>query len=56
MPPEARIADTHTSPIVDPASFVPHAGGTVLPPRCPTVKIGSMPGARVGDTCGMESG
>jgi len=33
--------------------IVPHVGGPVLPPGCPTVLIGSMPAARVGDmlTC-----
>jgi uncharacterized Zn-binding protein involved in type VI secretion len=32
---------------------VPHVGGPVLPPGCPTVLIGNMPAARVGDmlTC-----
>jgi uncharacterized Zn-binding protein involved in type VI secretion len=33
--------------------LVPHVGGPILPPGCPTVLIGSMPAARVGDmlTC-----
>lgn len=32
---------------------VPHVGGPVLPPGCPTVLIGGLPAARVGDllTC-----
>jgi uncharacterized Zn-binding protein involved in type VI secretion len=32
---------------------VPHVGGPILPPGCPTVLIGMMPAARVGDmlTC-----
>ncbi len=32
---------------------IPHVGGPVLPPGCPTVLIGKMPAARVGDmaTC-----
>jgi uncharacterized Zn-binding protein involved in type VI secretion len=32
---------------------VPHVGGPVLPPGCPTVLIAGMPAARVGDmaTC-----
>jgi uncharacterized Zn-binding protein involved in type VI secretion len=32
---------------------VPHVGGPVLPPGCPTVLIGGMPAARMGDmlTC-----
>jgi uncharacterized Zn-binding protein involved in type VI secretion len=29
--------------------LVPHVGGPVLPPGCPTVLIGMMPAARVGD-------
>jgi uncharacterized Zn-binding protein involved in type VI secretion len=28
---------------------VPHVGGPVLPAGCPTVLIGGMPAARVGD-------
>ena len=30
---------------------VPHVGGPVLPACCPTVLIGMMPAARVGDMC-----
>jgi uncharacterized Zn-binding protein involved in type VI secretion len=32
---------------------IPHVGGPVLPPGCPTVLISGMPAARVGDmaTC-----
>jgi uncharacterized Zn-binding protein involved in type VI secretion len=30
---------------------VPHVGGPILPPCCPTVIIGGMPAARVGDMC-----
>ena len=30
---------------------VPHVGGPILPPGCPTVLIGSLPAARVGDLC-----
>jgi len=28
---------------------VPHVGGPILPPGCPTVLIGGLPAARVGD-------
>jgi len=28
---------------------VPHVGGPILPPGCPTVLIGFLPAARVGD-------
>jgi uncharacterized Zn-binding protein involved in type VI secretion len=32
---------------------IPHVGGPILPPGCPTVMIGGQPAARVGDlaTC-----
>jgi uncharacterized Zn-binding protein involved in type VI secretion len=34
-------------------ALVPHVGGPILPPACPTVLIGEMPAARMGDmlTC-----
>ncbi|MHB1048147.1 MAG: PAAR domain-containing protein [Thermoanaerobaculia bacterium] len=47
--PAARISDMHTCPMVDPVSGVPHVGGPILPPGCPTVLIGGMPAACVGD-------
>jgi uncharacterized Zn-binding protein involved in type VI secretion len=37
----------HTCPMV--TGTVPHVGGPVLPPGCPTVLIGGVPAARVGD-------
>ncbi len=51
MPAAARVGDMHTCPLV--SGTVPHVGGPVLPPGCPTVKIGGTPAARVGDmlTC-----
>jgi uncharacterized Zn-binding protein involved in type VI secretion len=49
MPPAARISDMHTCPMV--TGVVPHVGGPILPPGCPTVLIGGMPAARVGDMC-----
>lgn len=50
MPPAARITDMHTCPMVTPGTPpVPHVGGPILPPGCPTVLIGFMPAARVGD-------
>lgn len=51
MPPAARVTDMHTCPMV--TGTVPHVGGPILPPGCPTVLIGGMPAARVGDmaTC-----
>ena len=51
MPLAARTGDMHTCPMVN--GTVPHVGGPVLPPGCPTVMIGGTPAARVGDmlTC-----
>jgi len=52
--PAARASDMHTCPMVTPGvPPIPHVGGPVLPPGCPTVLIGGMPAARVGDmaTC-----
>ena len=45
----ARMSDMHVCPMVN--GTVPHVGGPVLPPGCPTVLIGSLPAARVGDLC-----
>ncbi len=39
----------HVCPMV--TGVVPHVGGPILPPGCPTVLIGMMPAARVGDMC-----
>ncbi len=50
MPPAARISDMHTCPMVTPGTPpVPHVGGPILPPGCPTVLIGGMPAACMGD-------
>ncbi|MFB3776373.1 MAG: PAAR domain-containing protein [Bryobacteraceae bacterium] len=54
MPPAARLGDMHTCPMATPGTPpVPHVGGPILPPCCPTVLIGGMPAARVTDmaTC-----
>ncbi len=47
----ARVGDMHTCPML--TVLVPHVGGPILPPGCPTVMIGGMPAARIGDmaTC-----
>ena len=47
----ARINDMHVCPMV--TATVPHVGGPILPAGEPTVLIGGMPAARVGDmaTC-----
>src|SRR5260370_17010727 len=51
MPPAARVTDMHVCPMV--TGIVPHVGGPILPPCCPTVLIGFLPAARVTDmpTC-----
>lgn len=50
MRPAARVGDMHTCPMQTPGlPPIPHLGGPVLPPGCPTVLIGGMPAARVGD-------
>ena len=50
MPPAARLSDLHTCPMV--TGVVPHVGGPVVA-GFPTVLIGNLPAARVGDmvTC-----
>jgi uncharacterized Zn-binding protein involved in type VI secretion len=49
--PAARVGDLHVCPMVTPGvPPVPHVGGPILPPGCPTVLIGGQPAARVGDT------
>ena len=49
--PAARITDMHVCPMF--TGTVPHVGGPILPAGDPTVIIGGMPAARVGDmaTC-----
>lgn len=51
MPPAARVTDNHICPMFDGPK--PHVGGPILPAGCPTVLIGGLPAARVGDmaTC-----
>lgn len=44
--PAARISDMHTCPMV--TGVVPHVGGPISL-GCPTVLIGKLPAARVGD-------
>ena len=53
MPPAARLTDMHTCPMQTPAfpSPIPHVGGPVVGPGVPTVLIGGMPAAVVGDLC-----
>jgi uncharacterized Zn-binding protein involved in type VI secretion len=50
--PAARVGDMHVCPMVTPGvPPIPHVGGPVLPPGCPTVLIGGMPAAGMGDMC-----
>jgi uncharacterized Zn-binding protein involved in type VI secretion len=50
MKPAARITDLHTCPAVTPGG-TPHVGGPILPAGEPTVLIGGLPAARLGDSC-----
>ena len=45
--PAARAGDMHVCSMV--TVLVPHVGGPILPPCCPTVLTGGMPQARVSD-------
>lgn len=47
MPPAARLTDMHVCPMV--TGIVPHVGGPITAPGMPTVLIGGLPAARVGD-------
>ncbi len=49
--PAARLTDMHTCPVVTVA--VPHVGGPIVGPGAPTILIGGLPAARMGDmaTC-----
>src|ERR1700722_10943837 len=44
--PAARMTDMHVCPMV--TVLVPHVGGPILPPCCPTVLIGMLPAAGTG--------
>lgn len=52
MPFAARLTDPHVCPMVTPGlPPVPHVGGPITGPGVPTVLIGGMPAATVGDMC-----
>ena len=52
MPPAARITDMHTCPMQTPGlPPIPHEGGPVIGPGAPTVLIGKLPAAVMGDMC-----
>lgn len=50
MPPAARVTDLHQCPMVTPGvPPIPHVGGPVAGPGAPTVLVGGLPAAKVGD-------
>ncbi len=52
MPPAARLTDMHTCPMQTPGKPpIPHVGGPVTGPGVPTVMIGNLPAAVMGDMC-----
>jgi uncharacterized Zn-binding protein involved in type VI secretion len=51
MPPAARLTDMHVCPMQTPGlPPIPHIGGPVAGPGVPTVLIGKLPAAVVGDS------
>ncbi|MBN3582470.1 PAAR domain-containing protein [Algoriphagus aestuarii] len=51
MPLAARLTDMHTCPMVTPGvPPIPHVGGPIVGPGAPTVLIGKLPAAKMGDT------
>jgi uncharacterized Zn-binding protein involved in type VI secretion len=52
MPMAARLTDFHTCPMHTPGvPPIPHVGGPLAGPGVPTVLIGRLPAACVGDMC-----
>ncbi len=49
MPPASRLTDMHTCPAFN--GPVPHVGGPIIGPGVPTVLIGGLPAAVMGDNC-----
>jgi uncharacterized Zn-binding protein involved in type VI secretion len=50
--PASRLTDMHTCPMMTPGlPPIPHVGGPISGPCCPTVLIGGLPAARIGDMC-----
>ena|SRR5947209_8344273 len=50
MPPAARVTDMHQCPMVTPGiPPIPHVGGPISGPGAPTVLIGGLPAAKLGD-------
>jgi uncharacterized Zn-binding protein involved in type VI secretion len=52
MPPAARLTDMHVCPMQTPGlPPIPHVGGPISGPCAPTVLIGGLPAAMLGDLC-----
>ncbi|ATF92313.1 Uncharacterized conserved protein [Cedecea neteri] len=52
MPFAARITDLQICPMATPGlPPIPHVGGPIIGPGVPTVLIGSLPAAVIGDSC-----
>jgi uncharacterized Zn-binding protein involved in type VI secretion len=50
--PAARITDMHVCPMITPMiPPIPHVGGPIVGPGAPTVLIGGLPAAVLGDMC-----
>ena len=50
--PAARLTDMHVCPQVTPGTPpIPHVGGPITGPGCPTVLIGNVPASVMGDLC-----
>lgn len=45
--PAARLGDMHVCQMI--TALTPHVGGLVIGPGCPTVLVGGLPAACVGD-------
>jgi uncharacterized Zn-binding protein involved in type VI secretion len=51
MTPCARLTDMHACPMVTPGlPPIPHVGGPIVGPGVPTILVGVLPVAKVGDT------
>jgi uncharacterized Zn-binding protein involved in type VI secretion len=48
--PAARVGDLHTCPLVI-WPMPPHVGGPIMPPGIPSVFIGGLPAATIGNLC-----
>jgi uncharacterized Zn-binding protein involved in type VI secretion len=50
MPAAARLTDMHQCPMITPGiPPIPHVGGPIVGPGAPTVLIGGLPAAKLGD-------